>query len=54
MFNLEIDGSVWSASAPAALTTGKNRGIHRTGGWPGPRVDMDAVDHTNILSMCGI
>jgi hypothetical protein len=41
-----LDGGEWSASRPGERTTG----THYTGGWVGPRADLDTEATVNFLS----
>jgi hypothetical protein len=39
-----LDGGEWSASLPAALCPGERTlGTHCTGGWVGPRAELDSI-----------
>ena len=45
---MEVSGQLYD---PAALSTGKNPGIHRMGGRLGPRITLDILEtRKNILS----
>jgi hypothetical protein len=46
-----LDGGEWSASRPGLFTPRERApGIHRIGGWVGPRAVMDAVVKRKIPS----
>jgi hypothetical protein len=49
-----LDGGEWSASRPGrAFTLGERTpGTHCTGGWVGPRADLDTEDRGKILCPC--
>jgi hypothetical protein len=51
---LPQSAGVGELHAPAALPAGKNPGTHCTGGWAGPRGDLDACGENTIYWPTGV
>jgi hypothetical protein len=46
-----LDGVGGQRHAPAALPPGKRPGTHCTGGWLGPRADLDECGKSNTVNI---